>query len=203
VEHICIYLSKFSFASKEDYMRVQNFPLSIIGIAFVWFTSLPQYTVGLWSQLEEQFYDFFGKTNEKRPIIVESSAKRGLLVGMKGRIDSDVSKYLVAKVENHNSFSELVISHKTSLGKEKHEKHKRTARLDFSGAKGVIHVSNDYYIIHGDQAPTSNKGALSACPESAKLTLKLAKPIPTYSKSARPTPQLAKPSPLLPMSQLG
>jgi hypothetical protein len=83
MEHISIYLSQLGFASKEDYMRVRNFPLSLTGIAFAWFTSLPRYTVGSWFQLEEQFYEYFGKTNEKRPITIESSAKRGLLVGMK------------------------------------------------------------------------------------------------------------------------
>jgi hypothetical protein len=32
VEHINIYLSQLGFASKEDYMRIRNFPLSLIGI---------------------------------------------------------------------------------------------------------------------------------------------------------------------------
>jgi hypothetical protein len=83
VEHISLYLSQLGFTSKEDYMRVWNFPLPLIGIAFAWFTSLPRCTVGSWSQLEEQFYEYFGKTNEKRPITIESLAKRGLLVGMR------------------------------------------------------------------------------------------------------------------------
>jgi hypothetical protein len=50
VEHISIYLSQLGFADKEDYMRVQNFPLSLTGIAFAWFKSLPRCTVGSWSQ---------------------------------------------------------------------------------------------------------------------------------------------------------
>ena len=70
MEHISIYLSQLDFAGKEDYMRVRNFPLSLTGIAFVWFTSLPQCTIGLWSQLEKQFYEYFGKTNVKRPITI-------------------------------------------------------------------------------------------------------------------------------------
>ena len=36
MEHISIYLSQLGFAGKEGYMRVQNFPLSLIGIAFAW-----------------------------------------------------------------------------------------------------------------------------------------------------------------------
>jgi hypothetical protein len=51
----------------------------------------------------------------------------------------------------------------------------------------VVHLSSDYYIVDGDQAPTSNKGGLYACSESAEPTLKSAKPTPTCSKSARPT----------------
>jgi hypothetical protein len=92
VEHISIYLSQLGFAGKQDYMIVWNFPLSLTGIAFAWFISLPRCTVGSQSELEEQFYEYFGKTNEKRPITIESSAKRGLLVDMKERIDLDVSK---------------------------------------------------------------------------------------------------------------
>jgi hypothetical protein len=66
VEHINIYLSQLGPASKEDYMRIRNFPLSLIGIAFAWFASLSECTIGSWSQLEEKFYEFFGKINEKK-----------------------------------------------------------------------------------------------------------------------------------------
>ena len=93
-------------------MRVRNFPLSLTGIAFAWFTSLPRCTIGSWSQLEEQFYEYFGKTNEKRPITVESLAKRGLVVGMKERIDSDVSKGSATKAEQFNILSESITSQK-------------------------------------------------------------------------------------------
>jgi len=119
MEHISIYLSQLGFAGKEDYMRVRNFPLSLTGIAFAWFTSLPRCTIGSWFQLEEQFYEYFGKTNEKRPIIVESSVKRGLLVGMKEIINSDVSKGSATKAKQYNILSELITSQKTSLATEK------------------------------------------------------------------------------------
>jgi len=39
--------------------------------------------------------------------------------------------------------SDSIISQKTCLASEKHEKHKKVARLDFLGAKEVIHLSND------------------------------------------------------------
>jgi len=85
---------------------VRNFPLSLTSIAFAWFTSLPRCTIGSWSQLEDQFYEYFGKTNEKRPITVESSAKRGLLVGMNERINSDRSKGSATQAEQRNILSE-------------------------------------------------------------------------------------------------
>ena len=69
--------------------------------------------------------------NEKRPITVESSAKRGLLVGMKERIDSDVSKGSAMKDKQHNILSESITYQETSLATEKHEKHKKIARLNF------------------------------------------------------------------------
>jgi hypothetical protein len=79
VEHINIYLSHLGPASKEDYMRVRNFSLSLTSIAFAWFTSLPRCTIDSWSQLEEKFYEFFGKINEKKSITIETLAKAGLL----------------------------------------------------------------------------------------------------------------------------
>jgi hypothetical protein len=163
VKHISIYLSQQGFTSKEDYMRVRNFSLSLTGTAFAWFTTLPRCTIGSWSQLEEQFYEYFGKTNEKRPITIESSTKRALLVGMKERINLDISKGSAIKAEQHNILFESITYQETSFATEKHEKRKKIARLDFSGAKGVAHLSSDYYIIDGDQAPISKKeGCLPA-----------------------------------------
>jgi hypothetical protein len=82
----------------------------------------------------------------------------------------------------------------TTIPPEKHGKQQKSARLDFLGAKGAIHLSSDYYIIDGDQAPTSNKEELSACSELAKPTLKSPKLTPACSMSARPTFQSAKPT---------
>jgi hypothetical protein len=138
VEHINIYISQLDFAGKEDYMRIQNFSLSLTGIAFAWFTSLPRCTIDSWSRIEEQFYEYYGKTNEKRSITVESSVERGLLVGMKQRIDLDPSKCSATKAEQHNIYSESITSRETSLATEKHEKHKKIVRFDFLGAKGIV-----------------------------------------------------------------
>jgi hypothetical protein len=113
---------------------------------------------------------------------------------MKERFDSDVSKGLATKAEQHNILSESITSQKIILVIEKHEKRQKSTRLDFLGAKGVVCLTSDYHIIDGDQAPTSNKGGPSACSESAKPTLKSAKLTLACSKSARPTSQSAKPT---------
>ena len=105
----------------------------------------------------------------------------------KVRIDSDVSKGSATKAEQHNILSESITSQKTSLATEKHGKRQKIARLDFLGAKGVVHLSSDYRIIDGDQAPTSNKGGLLACLESTKPTLKSAESIAAFPELARPT----------------
>jgi hypothetical protein len=81
---------------------------------------------------------------------------------MKERIDSDVSKGSATKAKQHNIPFESITSRETSIAIEKHEKRKKIGRLDFSRDKGVVHLSSDYCINDGDQAPTSNKGGLPA-----------------------------------------
>ena len=98
-------------------------------------------------------------------------------MGMKEIIDLDVSKGSATKAEQYNILSESITSQKTSLATEKHGKCQKPARLDFSGVKGVVHLSSDYRIIDGDQAPTSNKGGLPSYSESGEPTSKLSEPI--------------------------
>jgi hypothetical protein len=147
-------------------------------------------------KLEKQNEDiknkYFGSTS-KRPITSKSSAmsmkKEAFPISTvsKVRIDSDVSKGLATKAEQHNTLFEYITSRRTSLTTEKHEKRMKSARLDFLGAKGVIHLSSDYCIIDEDQAPTSNKGGLPAYLESAEPISKSAEPITACPELARPT----------------
>ena len=74
--------------------------------------------------------------------------------------------------------------------------------LDFSGAKGVVYLSSDYYIIDGDQAPTNKKEVLPACSESAKTTSKSAEPTATCPKSARPTASTVCPASARPTASI-
>ena len=75
----------------------------------------------------------------------------------KVKIDSAVSKGSAIKAEQHNILSESITYQETSLATEKHEKRTKIARLDFLGAKGVVHLSSDYRIIDGDQTPKVRK----------------------------------------------
>jgi len=40
-------------------MKVRNFPLSLTGTTFGWFTSLPSCSIGSWVELEEKFHNHF------------------------------------------------------------------------------------------------------------------------------------------------
>jgi hypothetical protein len=42
-----------------DVHKIMMFPLSIIGAAFNWFTSLPSKLIGSWVSLEQKFHDYF------------------------------------------------------------------------------------------------------------------------------------------------
>ena len=108
-------------------------------------------------------------------------------MGIKERINSDVSKGSATKAEQQNILSESITFQKPSLAIEKHRKRQKPARLDFSGVKGVVHLSSDYRISDGDEAPTSNKGGLPAYSESTEPTSKSAEPIAACPESARPT----------------
>jgi hypothetical protein len=46
VEHIARYLMQLGEASADEAFRVRYFPLSLMGSAFQWFTSLPPQSVG-------------------------------------------------------------------------------------------------------------------------------------------------------------
>ena len=59
MEHISMFLAQLGEASAYDFMKVHNFPLSLTGTAFAWFTSLPSCSIGSWAELEEKFHHHF------------------------------------------------------------------------------------------------------------------------------------------------
>jgi hypothetical protein len=54
-----MFLAQLGEASAYDFMKIHNFPLSLTGIAFAWFTSLPAYSIGSWVEFEEKLYSHF------------------------------------------------------------------------------------------------------------------------------------------------
>ena len=95
-----------------DLVKSVLFPWSLAGAASLWFKSLSDHEIYTWSLLEQKFHDRF--SNDVKD-------------------DSDVSI---------NSCSESVLSKEINLFVEKRVKHKGTARLDFSKAKGPITLAS-------------------------------------------------------------
>jgi hypothetical protein len=59
MEHISLFLAQLGEGSALDFMKVHNFPLSLTGTAFAWFTSLPACSISSWAELEEKFHSHF------------------------------------------------------------------------------------------------------------------------------------------------
>jgi hypothetical protein len=55
MEHVSMFLAQLGEASAYDFMKARNFPLSLTGIAFAWFTTLPSYSISSWAELEKSF----------------------------------------------------------------------------------------------------------------------------------------------------
>lgn len=61
----------------------------------------------------------------------------------KEKVDSDISECLAHKTKQDNIYSKSTSPQETNLVVAKHGKCKKLARLGFSGAKGVVHLSSD------------------------------------------------------------
>jgi hypothetical protein len=67
MEHIAQYLMQLGEASADEAFRIRYFPLSLTGLAFTWFTSLPAHSICSWKDLEQKFHaHYFIGSNEKR-----------------------------------------------------------------------------------------------------------------------------------------
>jgi hypothetical protein len=77
VEHIARYLMQFGEASADEAFRVRYFPLSLIGPAFRWFSSLPPQSIGTWKDLEQKFHaHYFSGSTEKKLIDLATLIQR-------------------------------------------------------------------------------------------------------------------------------
>jgi hypothetical protein len=56
-------------ASADEAFRIRYFPLSLTGLVFTWFTSLPAHSICSWKDLEQKFHaHYFIGSNEKKLI---------------------------------------------------------------------------------------------------------------------------------------
>jgi hypothetical protein len=77
VEHIVRYLMRLGEASIDEAFRIRYFPLSLIGPAFTWFTSLPAHSICSWKDLEQKFHaHYFIGSNEKKLIDLTTLRQR-------------------------------------------------------------------------------------------------------------------------------
>jgi hypothetical protein len=77
VEHIAQYLMQLGDASADEVFRIRYFPLSLIGPAFTWFTSLPAHSICSWKDLEQKFHaHYFVGSNEKNLIDLTTLRQR-------------------------------------------------------------------------------------------------------------------------------
>jgi hypothetical protein len=56
MEHIARYLMQLGEASADEAFRIRYFPLSLTGLAFTSFTSLPAHSICFWKDLEQKFH---------------------------------------------------------------------------------------------------------------------------------------------------
>ena len=67
IEHVSRYLTQLGQASVKDAHRVRFFSLSLLGLAFTWFSSLPVNSIANWADLEKKFHIYFyTRTGEKK-----------------------------------------------------------------------------------------------------------------------------------------
>jgi hypothetical protein len=77
VDHIARYLMQLGEASADEAFRIRYFPLSLTGLAFTWFTSLPTHSICSWKDLEQKFHaHYFIGSNEKKLIDLTTMRQR-------------------------------------------------------------------------------------------------------------------------------
>jgi hypothetical protein len=58
-EHIGLFLAQVNNVGIINVHKIRMFPLSLTGVAFNWFTSLPPNSIDSWVSLEQKFHDYF------------------------------------------------------------------------------------------------------------------------------------------------
>ena len=101
-EHISQYLTQLGEVASVKELKIRLFPLSLIGTAFSWFSSLPHGSILVWPHLEQKFHDhFYSGDNE---------LKLSHLTSVKKKNDESVSDYVKRFRNTKNRCYNLVIS---------------------------------------------------------------------------------------------
>ena len=91
IEHISRYLTQLGEASVEDVHRVRFFSLSLSGLAFTWFSSLPVNSITNWADLEKKFHTYFyTRTGEKKITNLTTMRQR---TNKSGTESSEIPRY--------------------------------------------------------------------------------------------------------------
>jgi hypothetical protein len=85
-EHVRQFLAQMGEASSADYLKVRLFPLSLSGIAFLWFSALPPGSILTWAHLEQRFHDHFYSG--------ENELKLSHLTSVKQQHDESIVDYI-------------------------------------------------------------------------------------------------------------
>jgi hypothetical protein len=62
--------------SSANYLKVMPFPLSLSGIAFLWFSALPPGSILTWAHLEQKFHDHFYSGENELKLSHSTSVKQ-------------------------------------------------------------------------------------------------------------------------------
>jgi hypothetical protein len=87
-----------------DIHKIRMFPLSLTGVAFNWFTSLPLNSIYSWTSLEQKFHDYF--YNGKVELRLSD------LTSLRQRYTKTISDYLKRFREVRNRCYNLTIAEK-------------------------------------------------------------------------------------------
>jgi hypothetical protein len=87
-----------------DVHKIRMFPLSLIGVAFNWFTSLPLNSIDSWASLEQKFHDYF-YNGEVEPRLSD-------LTSLRQKYTETISDYLKRFREVRNRCYNLTIAEK-------------------------------------------------------------------------------------------
>ena len=70
-------MAQLAEASSSNSLRVQLFSLSLTGMAFSWFASLPPNSIQSWNELEQKFHDHFYNGDNETKLTDLTSVRQG------------------------------------------------------------------------------------------------------------------------------